>query len=171
MRDPRDVALSFAHHNNKSIEETYKLITENYILDAEDMSRVPVYMGSWSFHYNSWKAFKTVNKYMLIKYEDLLGNTESTFIEILNFIRKLSNSKFDIDISKVKKVIESTSFERLKKLEKNQGFSESKNDRFGNKIPFFRIGKKNQWEKNLELEIKSKIEMALEKEMRELGYL
>ena len=29
------------------------------------------FSGSWSSNYNSWKEFKKVNKYLLIKYEDL----------------------------------------------------------------------------------------------------
>lgn len=171
VRDPRDVVLSYAHHNDQTIEETLKFVLENHILGVTDKKRIPIYMGSWAFHYNSWKAFKSVKRYKLIKYEDLIKNTESIFIEILDFIKKLSNSKFEINIDKVKKVIETTSFERLKKLEKKQGFSEAKKDKMGNIIPFFREGKKEQWKKSINIEIKSKIELICEKEMKELGYL
>ena len=52
------------------------------------------HVGSWSSNYNSWKEFKKVNKYLLIKYEDLVSKPEETFLSILDFIHQLSNSKF-----------------------------------------------------------------------------
>ena len=33
--------------------------------------RTKVYMGSWGSNYNSWKSFKSIGKYLLIKYEDI----------------------------------------------------------------------------------------------------
>ena len=35
VRDPRDIVLSFSHHNNETIEETSKKINGNYILDGD----------------------------------------------------------------------------------------------------------------------------------------
>ena len=35
---------------------------------------------------NAWKSFKLSEKYLLIKYEDLVNNTEEIFLKILNFI-------------------------------------------------------------------------------------
>ena len=50
-------------------------------------------MGSWSSNYNTWKEFKKINSYLLIKYEDLVMDTKNTFLQILNFIFKLGNAK------------------------------------------------------------------------------
>ena len=66
VRDPRDVVISYAHHNNQTHEQTSKMITDNYILDAESKGIVPVYMGSWSLNYSSWKQFKDFNKYIWV---------------------------------------------------------------------------------------------------------
>ena len=74
--------------------------------------------------------------------------------------------------SKIKNVIESTSFENMKNLEKNNGFIEARiNKETQEKIPFFNLGPKNDWKKFLDLEIIKKIEKAFKKEMKELGYL
>ena len=49
VRDPRDVIISFSNHNDQPINKTLEMINDNFILDADDENRVPVYMGSWSF--------------------------------------------------------------------------------------------------------------------------
>ena len=48
-------------------------------------------MGNWSENYISWKAFIKYNKYLLIKYEDLVSKREETFLKILKFIFRLRN--------------------------------------------------------------------------------
>tara|TARA_B100000161_G_C33484179_1_gene383969 strand:- start:72 stop:908 length:837 start_codon:yes stop_codon:yes gene_type:complete len=171
VRDPRDVIISFSNHNDQPINKTLKMINDNFILDADDENRVPVYMGSWSFHYNSWKPFKRVNKYILVKYEDLIKNKEKTFKEILYFLKNLANVNFKIEDKKIKKIIQEIEFEKLKKLEEKIGFPESKKTKQGKKIAFFRKGSSQQWRNNLDLKTRKSIETSCEKEMKELGYL
>ena len=171
VRDPRDVVISYAHHNNQTIEQTLKMINQNYILGAEIKDRIPIYLGSWSYNYNSWKVFKNINKYLLIKYEELILNDEKYFEKILLFIKNISKMDFDISEKKIKKVLEEIKFEKLKKLEKEKGFHESKKDDKGNTINFFRSGKTKQWKNNLDLKTKNMIEEVCQKEMKELGYI
>ena len=171
VRDPRDVVISFAHHNNETHEQTSKMITDNYILEAENQGRVPVYMGSWSLNYNSWKQFKKFNKYLLIKYEDLIVDKKENFKKILYFIKNLTKTNFEIDDIKIDKIIREIDFDKLKKLEKKVGFVEAKEDDKGNKINFFRKGESNQWKESLDKKIQKSIETICEKEMKELGYL
>ena len=171
VRDPRDVVISYAHHNNQTIEQTLKMINQNYILGAEIKDSIPVYLGSWSYNYNSWKVFKNINKYLLIKYEELVLNDEKYFEKILLFIKNMSKMDFDISEKKIKKVLEEIKFEKLKKLEKEKGFHESKKDDKGNTINFFRSGKTKQWKNNLDLKTKNMIEEVCQKEMKELGYI
>ena len=171
VRDPRDVIISFSNHNDQPINKTLEMINDNFILDADDENRVAVYMGSWSFHYNSWKPFKRVNKYILVKYEDLIKNKEKTFKEILYFLKNLANVNFKIEDKKIKKIIQEIEFEKLKKLEEKIGFPESKKTKQGEKIAFFRKGSIQQWRNNLDLKTRKSIETSCEKEMKELGYL
>jgi hypothetical protein len=171
VRDPRNVLTSFSHHNSKTIEETLELLINDRTIGNEE-DEVEVYVGSWSFNYNSWKIFKPSNKYLLVKYEDLIHDTENSLIKILNFIKRLSSLKFLINENKISKVIDTTSFARMKSLEEKYGFEEAEiNEKTGKKVRFFNLGLKNNWENNLDLKIKKKIEIKLEKEMIELGYL
>ena len=127
-------------------------------------------MGDWSSNYQTWKEFKLNDKYLLIKYEDLVNNPKLTFIKILEFIHKVTKSKFVLDEDKLLKSIDSTKFENLKDLELKNGFSEavSKN---GKKITFFKYGKKNDGKNSLSPSLKKKVENFFNKEMIELGYL
>ena len=79
--------------------------------------------------------------------------------------------QFEIDVNKIKKVIENIQFEKLKKMELEVGFHEAKKNKKGEIIEFFREGKKYQWQNNLDLKYKSLIESNCKKEMKELGYL
>ena len=170
VRDPRNVVTSFAHHNSKSIDETVELLT-NSLATGNEKGEVEVYLGSWSFNYNSWKVFKNSNQYLLIKYEDLINNTEHVFIKILEFINDLTKLKSPINFNKIKKVVSSTTFSRMKKLEEEQGFEESKVNDLGDAVKFFNLGPNNNWKKLLRTKTKNKIETKFKKEMIELEYL
>ena len=171
VRDPRNVITSFANHNSKKIDETTNLLL-NDLATGNEKNEVEVYMGSWAFNFNSWKIYKSSNKYLLVKYEDLVCNTKKEFISILEFINKLSKNNLSIDHNKVKKVIETTNFKYMKNLENNYGFSEAKiNDETGKKVNFFNLGPNNDWKKLLDDKFRKKIENSFKKEMLELDYL
>ena len=53
---------------------------------------------------------------LIIKYEDLIDDTEKTFIKILNFLNTLM--KLKIDFKKVSNVVNSCNFEILSQKEK-----------------------------------------------------
>ena len=109
---------------------------------------------------------------MLIKYEDLIRDKEKYFLIILKFIYKLNNSKFILNTKKFNQILETTSFEKMQKSEKQIGFFEGKIDEnTKKKIPFFNLGPKNDWKKLLDDNTKEKIEKTFEKEMKELNYL
>ena len=131
---------------------------------------VETYAGSWSSNYNSWKEFKKFNKYLLIKYEDLVQKPYDTFKVMFNFINKISKTQIEIDKIKLENVLKTTNFEYLQNLEDQQGFPEAAKDDEGKNIQFFKYGKSNSGNKIPKL-IKAKIEKNFSLEMNELGYL
>ena len=177
VRDPRNVVTSWANFANVSIEKaTDKLINTKRIggniYSLEKNDQIVVYTGNWSSHYNSWKSFKYQDRYLLIKYEDLINNRDFILKKILKFLHKLNNTKFTINEKKFQNVIKTTDFHKMKKIEKQKGFFEGKiNSQTGKKIPFFNLGPKNDWKKLLNLETRKKIEKAFKREMVELSYL
>ena len=177
VRDPRNVVTSISKFQNLSIEKSLKTIIEAISWGGNSKSlnladRTKVWIGNWSQNYQSWKSFKFQDRYLLIKYEDLIRDKEKYFLIILKFIFKINNSKFILDKNKFNQVLETTSFEKMRKSEKQNGFFESKIDEnTKKKIQFFNLGPKNDWKKLLDNNTKEKIEKTFEKEMIELNYL
>ena len=177
VRDPRSVVRSYANHNQLSLEDATNRLLEFGAtiggIKGSDFgsNQIVTHMGSWSSNYNTWKEFKKINSYLLVKYEDLVIDTKNTFLQVLNFIYKLGNSKLEINNSKLKNTIETTTFESMQKLEKQKGFTESVIDDNGKNIKFFKYGYKKNEKNILPQELKKKIETELNVEMNELGYL
>ena len=172
VRDPRNVVLSASHHNQKSHEKTVDDLINGHVLGRNDGTRPTVYSGSWSGNFNSWKSFKSVNKYLLVKYEDLIHDKEKTFHEILKFIFMLQKVDFVLDKKKFQNSLDSTDFKNMKKLENEQGFDESVVDKkTGKKKNFFHLGAKTDWKTSLDINLQNKLQKVFEKEMTEIGYL
>ena len=172
VRDPRKVLLSYANHSQINLEESLNRLLEFHTMGGQkDLQNKSVtHVGSWASNYNSWKIFENTGKYLLIKYEDLIMNPEETFILILKFIHKLTQTKFILDKIKLKNMLETTTFEYLQKLEKENTFPEAIKTINGEYNTFFKFGKKNTG-KDLPTNIKIKLEVSLNTEMKELGYL
>ena len=177
VRDPRNVVTSLANHKALSVDEATDILINSWCVEGNLKSlnyteRTTLYTGTWASNYKSWQSFKSQGKYLLIKYEDLINKKEEVLLKILKFIYKLNKKFFEIDKVKFKNVIDSTSFERMKALEMEVGFNESKiNKKTGKKINFFNLGKKNDWKKMIDPKIKEKIENTFKEEMEALGYL
>ena len=91
---------------------------------------------------------------------------------LIKFINNLLNNNQGIDYQKFDKAIETTNFNFLKKKESEDGFLEAMfSEEKGKKVPFFNLGFKNNWKKNLDKEIIEKIEKNFQREMKELKYL
>ena len=174
VRDPRNVITSFSHHYSINLDEAYKRLINNQFMiyssepDHSDFGTATI-LGSWSSHYKSWKKIKFA-PILIIKYEDLIMDTQKTFLKIINFLSKIIDVK--IDETKINNVINSCSFEVLSKKENEEGFRESvKSTKDNSIIKFFNMGKKNKWEKLLDQKIENKIRKEFFEEMKELNYL
>ena len=172
VRDPRNVVTSHSHHFQQTIKESSNRLLSYQLLGKDSKTYCTTYLGSWKYHYNSWKVFEKYNRYLLIKYEDLVDDTEKTFLKILKFIAHLGKVKFTLDKEKFNNALKTTSFDNMQKLEEKETFVEVKeNPITDEKIKFFNLGVKNDWKKLLDIKIKDNLEKQLEDEMKELNYL
>ena len=170
VRDPRAIACSLAYHSGTTYEEAVNdLINENKIgyNGAYKLAEIP---GSWKINYLSWKKKKKFEG-IVIKYEDLINDTENEFKKILIFLKKsfkaIENPEeyFFDDEKKILKSIKSCQFSELRKMEDKYGFHEATNNKF------FRAGVKDSWKNELSYSLRTKIETSFKEEMIELGYL
>ena len=172
VRDPRNIVTSHSHHFQQTIKKSSENLLSHQYLGKESQTHCTTYVGSWKYHYNSWKAFEKYNRYLLIKYEDLVLDTEKTFLKILKFIALLGRVKFKLDKEKFNNTLKTTSFDKMKKLEEKETFAEAKvNFNTGEKIKFFNLGVENDWKKLLDIEVKNSLEKELKDEMKDLNYL
>ena len=177
VRDPRNVVTSYSKFGSLPVEKISEIMIKQLSsggnLDAPrgTTERTLVYTGTWSSNFQSWKSFKDQERYLLIKYEELVEDPEKNLIRILKFIHKLNKTNFILNQNKLNNVLKTTTFDYMKNLEKENGFIESKKDNDGKLIPFFNLGPKNDWRKLLDNKIKIQLEKAFKKEMEELKYL
>ena len=176
VRDPRNVITSLKNHYELNDNQAYSwMINENnYLYDThnfkEDGYSDFQFISSWSTNYKSWKVQKKI-PIKIIKYEDLLNETYLIFKDLINFINIVVNNSEQINRDKLKKVIDSTLFDKLRKEEQDKGFTESVLSRDGKrKIPFFNLGPKNDWNKILNIKMVKKIEEVFAESMKDLSY-
>ena len=132
VRDPRNVITSYKNFENLNYEKTLNfMINKKSFLFANKTTQKKFkikgmeLISSWSENYNSWINNKLRIPVCLIKYEDLIENTLKELEKMFNFIKEISSEKnSNFDIVRAKKTITETSFDRLKKLELKEGFSE-----------------------------------------------
>ena len=177
VRDPRSVVRSYANHNQLTLEfATNRLLefgaTIGGVKDSDfGSNQIITHMGSWSSNYNTWKEFKKINSYLLIKYEDLVSDTKNTFLKVLNFIYRLGKSKLEINYDKLDNTINTTTFKSMQTLEQQKGFNEAVKDEKDKYITFFKYGYKKNEKNILPENLTAKIISELKNEMEELDYL
>ena len=177
VRDPRNVFTSLKNHYQLNDDQAIKWMTNDknfiyYVQKFEENGYSDFqFISSWNVNYQSWKIQKKI-PIKFIKYEDLLNQTYSVFKEIIEFINEIANNKEKVNINKIKNVLKTTSFEKLKQNEIDHGFKEAVpyKEKKDKKIPFFNLGPKNDWKKIINEDFKLKLENAFGKDLKELSY-
>ena len=113
----------------------------------------------------------TAPRVIVVRYEDLLEKTFAVTKDIIKFINRITNNDLKIDNNKLRKSVNTTSFDRLKKNEKKEGFSEAIFSKEKNKmIPFFNLGPDNNWKKILSKDFANKLSEIFKEDLNEIGY-
>ena len=146
VRDPRNIIPSHYQEFKITEDQSLKFLLSETFLGKESDSHCTTYLGSWKSHYNSWKVFRRFNKYLLVRYEDLINETEKTFLNILKFIAYLGRVNFTLDEKKFENSVKTTD---IKKMSDNE------------------LKKFDQ----INTKTKASLEKELENELKELNYL
>ncbi len=173
VRDPRNLINSFTNHYSIDKNTAKNFITSRQSVtgalgEMKKENNIFTILGSWNDHLKSWTNMN--QNLLLIKYEDLIKNPLNEINKITKYLANLVD--FSCSEEKINNIINSTSFEVMKKKEAEEGFDESVMDTTNeNKVNFFNLGKENKWEKYLNSEDQEFIKDKLGLEMKELGYI
>ena len=170
VRDPRDVAVSFYHHNVKAgnIADNYPM--EEFIprfIAAEFDSK----WGSWAEHVQSWILLRNNDpKFILLRYEEMKANPERELLRLTEFLERCSFREIDSSLEELQRAIQISSPERMRKLEKEQGKKWVLTRATRADKPFVRTAKSGGWKSVLSPAAVAAIELAWGPLMQSLGY-
>jgi hypothetical protein len=163
IRNPLDVAVSYAHHSDESPDKIIRLMRYDDTMLAgsgKGGGQLPQKLKSWSSHVCSWADAPDLNV-RVFRYEDMIKETAEVFTEIVCF------AGLEVDESRVRKAVEFSRFERLQAQEAARGFSEKQ----PTAKSFFRRGKTGAWREVLSDNQVSRIVNHHRTVMRRFGYL
>lgn len=161
VRDPRDVAVSLAHHLDADIDQTIAFMGRADAALAAGGRSGPTQLRqrllTWSGHVHSWLG--TPNP-LLLRYEDMLTDPAAALE------RAARHLGWETPPDAVAKAVAATRFEALRKAEERNGFLE----RSGPEVRFFRRGVAGGWRDTLSAAQAARIEADHGEVMQELGY-
>lgn len=142
VRNPLDVAVSFAHHSNATVDNMVKAMNNSNYAFCSKTDRIHNQLRqkllTWSEHVTSWTE-NLPFPVLVLRYEDMLENTFESFSKAVNFIG------LEKTADEIKKAIKFSSFEILKSMEEKEGFKEKAPDAKS----FFRKGIAGSWKSEL----------------------
>ncbi len=158
VRDPRDVAVSWAHHLGVSHQRAAELLNDPDFGARNDWSALTEYRtGTWSQHVQSWVRQRDV-PVLVVRYEDL-GQA--------GVIRRVAQwVGLSIDVTEADAVVAECSFSNMAAAEILGGFVEAAAaDRV-----FFRRGQTGSWREELDPKLAHIIEVEHGQTMEQFGY-
>ena len=138
IRNPLDVAVSYAHHLHWPIDRTIALMADpaahESLFPGGIFPRLPEPLTTWSGHVSSWTE-QTALRLHVARYEDLLADPAAGFGAIARF------AGLEWDAARLDRAIDHTAFRRLKAQEAESGYGEKQ----PTAPSFFRAGVAGSW--------------------------
>jgi hypothetical protein len=159
VRDPRDVAISFAYHYRQSLGLAVAALCSSttFNFKPDQVGRTELLM-SWGEHVASWSSAKPY-PLLVLRYEDLLADGAAGVRQIAEFLGR------PLSAAQIKDAVAATSFAALRREETEHGFAEAV--RAGG---FFRMGTAQQWRAIKDQRVFRPLLDKFAKLMRRFGY-
>lgn len=142
IRNPLDVALSYAHHNGTSVDRAIADMADpQYGLCRPTRRLLPQvrqHMGSWSQHVLGWVDDSDCGC-LVLRYEDMHTDALATFTKAAQFLG------LSADAAAIARAVRASAFAALREQESVHGFGE----RPAGQSQFFRQGQSGTWRTQL----------------------
>lgn len=138
MRNPFDLAPSFARHQSTDIDTTIERMcsTQNIMATTTGLYEP---LGRWDDHVNAWTQAPGLPIH-IIRYEDMLANPAKVTSALLEKFMRIK-----VDRPKLAYAVKAASFKSLQKQEKEKGFAEKPAEMKS----FFAKGRAGSWREDL----------------------
>ena len=164
IRNPLDVAVSFAFHSMKSSSSMIQELNDEKNAFCRKPSRLYNQLmqplSDWSGHVVSW-VDQSELPLIVLRYEDMLEETYGQFTSILDFLG------IKTDETKIRAALKASSIHSLKKMEMKDGFKEKP---LGMKS-FFRRALPGEWREHLSKQDVKNLVYKQRVLMERFGYL
>jgi aryl sulfotransferase len=164
VRDPRDVAVSFAFHQGIPIDRAIEHMNETSSFFGPSDYQVRQRTNGWSGHVRSWLDDSGLSL-CLIRYEDLHADTGKALRKVLRFLGVCFENE-EVERKEILRAVRHSSFAGLQRQEREKGFAE----RSFRQASFFREGCVGAWRNHLKDAQVRSIETAHAATMARLGY-
>jgi hypothetical protein len=138
VRNPLDVALSYAHHLGATLDDIIALMERTGFETPASATHVPEHQSDWSSHVKSWTQ-RPDPALHVARYEDLKADPARHFGAIARFLGVTPEP------ARLEKAIRFSSFDALRQQEDKSGFIE----RTPVQDRFFRKGQVGEWRDRL----------------------
>lgn len=164
VREPRDVAVSFAHHAGVKIDAVIERMADPSAALSGDARRLREQVSqrllTWSGHVRSWVDQDAIPK-LVLRYEDMVADPLTAFGAAARF------AGLSDDPDGVARAVSHCSFGELSRQESERGFKE----RLRIATRFFRSGRAGAWRETLTTAQAARIVADHGGVMERFGYL
>ena len=165
IRNPLDVAVSFAHHNASPLERMVRKMGEADFAFVDKpyslFDQLQQKILTWGGHVTSWVDEPGL-RMLVVRYEDLKSDSLAAFSKVIDFCG------LEEDPVRIEKAVRFSQFEQAQKQEAEHGFGENLNPE---KEFFFRKGQVGSWREELTPAMVRKLIAEHTPVMQRFGYL
>lgn len=164
VRDPRDVAVSYAHHRGVGVDDIIALMADRSSMLARSDDRMrrqlPQPLGRWDEHAASWLDQREI-PVLALRFEDLVADPGRQLAAVADHLAIAATP------AAIAAAVSATRFEVLQQQERVNGFGERQS---GSTAAFFRAGRAGGWRQTLSPDQARRIETAQRAGMARFGY-
>ena len=165
IRDPRDVAVSYAHHRGLPLDRTIDIMADPEAALASSFAspkrQLPQPVGSWSGHVTSWLEQSRL-PVLVLRYEDLREDPEAGLDAAAAALGIPATGEG------IRAAVQATRFEVLRAQERTAGFRERRPE---STAPFFRSGSAGGWVHALSSDQQARLVQSHQETMKRFQYI
>lgn len=170
VRDPRDVAVSYYHHNLKAgnIPDGYPM---DEFIPRFMAAEFDTKMGSWYDSVLSWLRLRHGRaEFLLLQYEAMKKDPVAELRRTAEFLEKCKFARIDSGQERLERAVELSSPQRMRELEKTQAKDWALTKQTRQDKPFVRTATSGGWKSSLSERAVTLLEAQWGALMTELGY-